>query len=237
MLLLIRRAIYISLFYGNICVDSLGRILNYIHGLTNCIGEVFAVHKLRLSQLILAAPAIALIAACDGFSENSATIVILITVTKSGLVLLHQIWLLLLTEGSSAIHVLSLVALLLIFFKNMLLVPYQDCSNLGGILTVLIVCDSNRGYCMLIGLVCECWGLISHACSGATRSVTHVGVLLTIHHVVVAWISTIKSAHVVLMVLINFVHAKALSILISQFEFSLIVAVLSHVFPYLLCLA
>ena len=91
MLLLIRRAIEVSLFYGNICVDSLSCIFNNIHGLTNCIGEVFAVDKLRLSQLILAATAIALIAALDGFSENSATIVILITVTKSGLVLLHQI--------------------------------------------------------------------------------------------------------------------------------------------------
>ena len=123
MLLLIRRAIYVSLFYSNICVDSLGCIFNNIHGLTNCIGEVFAVNKLRLSQLILAATAIALITALDGFSENSATIVILITVTKRGLVLLHQIWLLLLAEGISAIHVLSLMALLLIFFEHMPLVP------------------------------------------------------------------------------------------------------------------
>ena len=234
-LLMIRRAIYDILLYCNIRVDSLGHIFNYIHGSTNSISKVFAVylHELRLSQLSLAA--------LDGLSENSAAIVILIAVAERGLVLLHQVWLLLLTEGSSTVHMLGLMALLLILFQYMLFILYYDCSDLGGIVTVLmlilIVSGSNRGYSVMICLIGKVRSLISHAGSSVSRSVAHVRILLTMHHVVVAWITTIESTHVVLLVLILFIKTKALCILISQFELGLIRAMLPHVFPNELSLA
>ena len=93
MLLLIGGAINIIILSCDICVDSLGHIFNYIHGSTNCICKVFTIHlsKLRLSQLILATTAITLFASLNGFSEDSSAIVVLISVTKRSLVLLHQI--------------------------------------------------------------------------------------------------------------------------------------------------
>ena len=85
---------------------------------------------------------------------------------------------------------LGLMALLLIFFQDMLFILYYDCSDLGGIVTVLmlilIVSGSNRGYSVRICLIGEVRSLISHAGSGISRSVAHVGVLLTMHHIIVA---------------------------------------------------
>ena len=85
---------------------------------------------------------------------------------------------------------LGLMALLLILFQYMLFILYYDCSDLGGIVTVLmlilIVSGSNRGYSVMICLIGKVRSLISHAGSSVSRSVAHVRILLTMHHVVVA---------------------------------------------------
>ena len=84
---------------------------------------------------------------------------------------------------------LGLMALLLILFQDMLFILYYDCSDLGGIVTVLmliLIVSGNRCYSVMICLIGEVRSLISHAGSGISRSVAHVGVLLTMHNIIVA---------------------------------------------------